>query len=329
MSRYHVYAVGNALVDMEYSVDKDTLRAVGLEKGVMTLVDAEHQNRISGHLKDHRPHKGAGGSAANTVAAVAQLGGKAFYSCRVAGDPLGGFYVEDLRRAGVETNPYDESLQGDTGKCLVFVTPDADRTMATYLGVTGDLSMDALAPDAIRDSKVLYLEGYLVSSDVGRATAIEARKIAERAGVKTALTLSDPNMVKYFKPGLLEMIGGGVDLLFANEAEALGMTDTRDLEVAMADLKTLAKEFVVTRGPLGALIWNGGDLIEAPGVKVEAVDTVGAGDMYAGAFLYGYTHHWDHAKAGELAAACAGRLVTAYGPRLDQATVQEILQEHL
>ena len=237
--------------------------------------------------------------------------------------------MEDLRRAGVDTNPHDETLAGDTGKCLVFVTPDADRTMATYLGVTGDLSTDCLVPQAIRDSQVMYMKGYLVTSEIGRATAIEARKIAEQAGVKTAFTLSDPNMVKFFKPGLLEMMGKGVDLLFANETEALGMTDTEDLNDAVAGFKNLAKEFVITRGAAGALIWNGQTLIEVPGTSVRAVDTVGAGDMYAGAFLYGYTHHWDHAKAGRLAAACAGHLVTEYGPRLDVDSVQDILKRHL
>ncbi|MGB0723690.1 MAG: PfkB family carbohydrate kinase, partial [Gammaproteobacteria bacterium] len=151
----------------------------------------------------------------------------------------------------------------------------------------------------------------------------------EDAGVKTAFTLSDPNMVKFFKDGLLEMIGGGVDLLFANEAEALGLAGGDDLNGAIEALKPLAREFVITRGPEGALIYSGGEIIEVAGVKTDAVDTVGAGDMFAGAFLYGYTHHWDYAKAGKLAATAAARLVSQYGPRMSNEQVQDVLHQCL
>ena len=151
-------------------------------------------------------------------------------------------------------------------------------------------------------------------------------EIARGAGVKTAISLSDPNMVTYFKAGLLEMIGGGVDLLFANEAEAKGMAGNSDLDGALDYLKTIAREFAITRGPKGALVWDGSRMIEIDAVRVQAVDTVGAGDMFAGAFLYGLTQGWGHERAGALASAAAGKLVTSLGPRISAAETQEILR---
>lgn len=329
MHTYHVYGVGNALVDMEYEVDTDTVAALRLDKGVMTLVDAEHQDMMTTHLVDHHTKKGAGGSAANSIVALAQLGGKAFHTCRVAGDPLGQFYLEDLSRAGVDTNPHDENQDGQTGRCLVLVTPDADRTMATFLGITGELREEDLVPHAIRGAHYVYIEGYLVTSDTARNTGVAARKIAEESGVKTAFTVSDPNLVAFFRDGLMEIMGDGVDLLFANEAEALGLAETEDFDTALEKVKGMAKTFAITRGPKGAVIWDGESLIEVAGDPVEAIDTLGAGDMFAGAFLYGLTHGWGFERAGKLAVACSARIVTEYGPRLPAEVVQEILKEHL
>jgi sugar/nucleoside kinase (ribokinase family) len=170
------------------------------------------------------------------------------------------------------------------------------------------------------------MEGYLVTEDSARAAAVEGRRIAEGAGVKTAISLSDPNMVKYFKSGLLQMIGGGVDLLFANESEAKGMADADELDTAVDFLKRIAKQFAVTRGPKGALLYDGRELMEIDPVKVDAVDTVGAGDMFAGAFLYGVTQGWDYRRAGNLAAAGAAKLVTSLGPRISAEQTQAVLR---
>ena len=217
--------------------------------------------------------------------------------------------------------------QGHTGRCVVLVTPDSDPTLCTFLGISGELSARELVEDALRDSDYFYTEGYLVTSDNARCASIEAKRIAEVAGVKTAISLSDPNMVKFFKPGLLDMIGSGVNLLFANEDEAKGMAGVDDLNSVVDYLKTLSREFVITRGPQGALIWDGKTLIDIDPVKVEAVDTVGAGDMFAGAFLYGLTQGWEHRRAGDLAAAAAAKLVTSLGPRIPAAETQAILRE--
>lgn len=326
MSAYDVYALGNALVDMEYEVSPEDLEHLRIDKGVMTLVDEAHQLRIMDHLREHHHHRGSGGSAANSVIALSQLGGRGYYACKVADDELGHFYMKDLRDGGVETIDSSFLEQGDTGRCVVLVTPDSDRTMCTYLGISGNLSVHEVEVRSLHAAKWFYTEGYLVTSDTARVAAIEARQAAEHGGVRTALSLSDPNMVRFFKNGLLEIIGNGVDLIFANEEEAKGMADTERLDDAVAYLKTISKEFAITRGPEGALVWDGKALIDIDPVKVEAVDTVGAGDMFAGAFLFGLTQGWSHKRSGELAAAASAKLVTNLGPRLRAQDTQAILK---
>jgi sugar/nucleoside kinase (ribokinase family) len=327
MARYQVYGIGNALVDMEYEVDAADLGILGIDKGVMTLVDETQQAAIMSHLKHHRHQRGSGGSAANSVIALSQFGGKGFYSCKVADDELGHFYMEDLIRGGVDTNNHTRKDEGHTGRCVVLVTPDSDRTMCTFLGVSGALSASELVEDALRDSEWFYTEGYLVTSDAAREASIAAKAIADEAGVKTAISLSDPNMVKFFKAGLLDMIGSGVDLLFANEFEAMGMAGSDDLDIAVDYLKTISRTFAITRGPEGALLWDGERLLEVAPVKVKAVDTVGAGDMFAGAFLFGLSQGWDFARSGDLASAAAAKLVTSIGPRISAEETRAILKD--
>jgi sugar/nucleoside kinase (ribokinase family) len=326
MRKYDVYGIGNALVDMEYEVQVADLEKLRVDKGVMTLVDEAHQIEIMQHLAEHHHQKGSGGSAANTMIALSQLGGRAFYSCKVANDALGSFYLDDLVANGVETNRHGNKDHGHTGRCVVLVTPDTDRTMVTHLGISSRFSGKELVAEAIQESAYYYMEGYLVTEDRARAAAIEGRRVAEAAGVKTAISLSDPNMVKHFKSGLLQMIGDGVDLVFANEAEAMGMADADELAAAVDFLKRIARQFAVTRGPKGALVYDGRELIEIAPVKVDAVDTVGAGDMFAGAFLYGVTQGWDYKRAGDLAAAGAAKLVTSLGPRISAQETQAVLR---
>lgn len=325
MPKFDIYAMGNALVDMEYEVKETDLGTLGIDKGVMTLVDEVQQIDIMRHLNSHKPNKASGGSAANSIIALAQLGGKGFYSCKVADDELGNFYMNDLIAGGVDTNHHHKRETGHTGRCLVLVTPDSDRTMLTHLGISGALSQREMVEDALRESTYFYTEGYLVTSEPARKASIEAKRIADEAGVKSAISLSDPNMVTYFRDGLLEMIDGGMDLIFANESEALGLADADDLNDAVAYLKTIAKEFVITRGPNGALIFGNDELIEIDAVPVKPVDTNGAGDMFAGAFLYGLTQGWSHAEAGRLAANASSRLITQLGPRLKAEETREVL----
>lgn len=328
MKQYHVYGLGNALVDLEYKVDERTLRDLGIDKGVMTLVDEAHQARVIAKLGGGESNRGSGGSAANTVIAVSQLGGKAFYSCKVANDDMGHFYVDDLIRGGVTTNIHPAlNAAGATGKCLVFVTPDADRTMNTFLGVSAEFSRREVDPSAVEESEYVYIEGYLVTGEATRDAAIHACELARQKNTLIAFTLSDPNMPRFFREGILQIIGKGVDLLFANEDEAFVLADSRDMNAAVACLKTLAREFVITRGPQGALIYDGRNLIEIAPMKTKAVDTTGAGDMFAGAYLYGITHGMNRQRAGDLAALAAARLVAEPGPRLRAEQTRAILQE--
>ncbi len=325
--KYNVYGLGNALVDMEFEVTDELLKELTIDKGVMTLVDQEQQKSILTKLPE--PCKrSSGGSAANSVVALSQLGGKGFYSCKVANDSTGAFYLEDLINCGLDTNlTQDNRPEGVSGKCLVLVTPDAERTMNTFLGITSDLTWAEINEEALKNSDYLYAEGYLVTSDVARESVIKAKQVAEQAGVKTALSLSDPNMVEFFRTGLLEMIGSGVDLLFANETEATKMAQSDTVDDAIEYLKTIAKTFAVTRGKQGSIIFDGENLIEIESFPVTPIDTVGAGDMYAGCLLYGITNGLEWAKAGKLASLASSKLVTSFGARLSTSDLQSIYQK--
>lgn len=324
--KYNLYGIGNALVDMEFEVKDDFFKEHHIDKGHMTLVDEDRQNKLLRSLGEIPLKQQCGGSAANTVIANAQFGGKSFYSCKVASDPIGNFYFQDLQDNGVVSNlQFQIRESGTTGKCLVMVTPDAERTMNTFLGITSTMSTNEVHETSLADSDYLYIEGYLVASPTGKAAAIHARELAEKHGIKTSLTFSDVNMVKFFKDGLLEIIGlKGLDLLFCNSSEALAFTETSDMMIARERLKKIAKTFVITMGENGAIIFDGDTFIDIEPFKVKAVDTNGAGDMYAGAFLYGITHGHTYASAGKLASMAASKIVSQFGPRLKWHEAQEI-----
>ena len=316
MKKYHVYALGNALVDMEFEVDDQFLIDNGVEKGVMTLVEEDRQHELMCQLDAFDGNKASGGSAANTVIAAAAFGGNSFYSCRVSNDELGDFYMRDLHAAGVDSNLNSEHPEGITGKCLVMVTADAERTMNSFLGISATLDSNDLDEDAIKNSDYLYMEGYLVSSPSGKQATLDARTIAKQAGVKIALTFSDPAMVQFFHQGLEEMVGDGVDLLFCNEDEAMAYTQQKTLESAIEALKPIAKTFAVTLGSQGALLFDGEKEIKIEPNTVKAIDSNGAGDMFAGAFLYAITHGKSYEDAGKLASLASAKVVSQFGPRL-------------
>ncbi|MCO7222684.1 adenosine kinase [Pleionea sp. CnH1-48] len=326
MAKYQIYGIGNALVDVEIEVTPEELTRLEIEKGVMTLVEEERHDELMSALTGAQHKRACGGSAANTVIGAAKFGAQSFYSCKVAADETGDFYAADLANEGVTTNLTEmEREEGKTGKCLVMVTPDADRTMNTFLGITGELSAAQVDEAALADSEWLYIEGYLVSSPSAREAAIQTKAIAEKHQVKTALSLSDPNMVKFFGDGLKDMIGSGVDFLFSNEDEALMYTGAETVDAAAEALKSVAKGFAITLGAEGALIWDGSELHSIEPHKVEPVDSNGAGDLFAGAFLYGITHGHSHKNAGRLASFASATLVTEFGPRLSAAGLEKVL----
>ncbi len=327
MKKYDVYALGNALVDIEYHVDDHQLESMNIDKGVMTLIDEHQHEHLVNYLGDLHEKMACGGSAANSLIAIAQMGGRGFFSCRVATDMTGQFFIEDLKNSGIETNSHNKlDDAGSSGKCLVFVTPDADRTMNTFLGVSADLDKTIVSEEAIKQSEYVYLEGYLVTGDKSREAVLLAKDYAKKHHVQTALTLSDPTMMVYFREGMMEMIGEGVDLLFANEEEAFELSGNKDITQTVNALKQYAKTFAITRGKEGAVVFDGQQLHHIEPHVVHAIDTLGAGDMFAGAFLYGLTHAMDYREAGQLASLASSQIVTQFGPRLQTAQTLDLLQ---
>jgi sugar/nucleoside kinase (ribokinase family) len=327
---YDVYGLGNAVVDYEIEVSDQFFAENDVEKGLMTLVEEDRQKTLLSVVKNNIKKRQSGGSAANSVISLAQFGGKAYYSCKVANDEDGRLYLSGLADEGVDSNLTLPNLQnGTTGKCLVMVSPDAERTMNTFLGMTSDFSVSELDPEAIKKSAFIFIEGYLVSSDTGRSAMKEAKKIAKEHGVKVSLSFSDPAMVKYFRDQMIEVVGDGVDLLFCNEEEAMLFTGTESLLEARESLKNVAKQFVITMGKNGASIFDGDTFIDIESYPVTAVDSTGAGDMFCGAFLYGVTHGHTLASSGKLASKASSVVVSNFGPRLETAQIQEIRKQVL
>ena len=317
MSHYDLYAIGNALVDSEYEVSDALLQKMGISKRHMTLIDTPRRAELLNHVSHLQPRQTGGGSAGNTVVALAQLGGKAFYSCKVAHDNLGDFYVKDLQAQGVDTNlTHTRASEGQTGSCMVLVTPDAERSMCTFLGVSAELDDAALHAQDIAKSKIYYMEGYLAASPTGLNAALKGRQIAREAGVTLALTLSDVSMIQFCKAGLDAMLGDGVDYLFCNQEEAQVWCGTEDLETVRSALKKLAKTVCLTRGPEGSEVLTADQSWHVPAEKVKAIDTNGAGDMFAGAFLYAITRGYAPNLAAALGNQAAATVVSQHGNRL-------------
>ncbi len=321
MKKYHVCGLGNALVDTEIEVTEKNLNELNIEKGLMTLVDEERQHFLQASLSDHlvMSKRACGGSAANTVISLSQFGGKSFLSCKVANDDNGQFYMQDLLDNGVDHNAHAQISEGITGKCLVMITDDADRTMNTFLGISSELSSADIDAEAISNSEYLYIEGYLVTGESSLHAIHEACDIARQAGTKIALSLSDPGIVEHFHDSLKSIVGNGVDLLFCNEQEALSWCQTDDLDQALEHLQDSAAQFAVTLGSNGSVVFDGNDYLRAAAQPVTAIDTNGAGDMFAGAYLYGLTHGYSCLSAAVFANRAASAVVGQYGPRLHSA----------
>lgn len=319
---FNVYGIGNALVDIQYRVTPAFLVRSGIEKGVMTLIGEDRHHELLEQLGDDVMKRSSGGSAANTMIAAANLGGKAYYACKVAKDAYGDFYLRDLEAAGVASNRFQG--EGTTGKCLVMITDDADRTMNTYLGITGTFGPEQLEPEVIQESDYLYIEGYLVTSDSGFDAALAAQAEAHAGGTRVSLSLSDPSIVAAFGDRMRALVNGGVDLLFCNEDEARAFTDLRETRDARAALESMVGAYAVTCGADGAFVWDGGERFHSPAFIVGAVDTNGAGDTFAGAFLFGVTNGLDAVQSAKLANYASMRVVAQYGPRLEESLEDEI-----
>lgn len=328
MSRkYNVYGVGNALVDVQYQVDEAYIARMDVGMGTMTLVDEARQRALIENVEGEALERASGGSAANTMIGVANFGGTAYYGCKVGNDEPGDFYLNDLTEAGVGSNPNNRA-DGVTGQCVVLIGPDGERSLNTFLGITGEFGPDEVEPGVVSDSDVVYIEGYLLSSDSGFEASLKAQELAKERGAKVAVTLSDVFIVNAFKERVEEILRNGVDLLFGNEAEAMAYTDRSDVSGACLVIGKVVGDFAITLGGDGALVTDSGNVKTVDGFPVEVVDTNGAGDGFAGAFLYGITNGYSATEAGRLGCYAGAQVVSKFGPRLEgdlSSRVGEIL----
>ena len=313
--KYDVTAVGNAIVDMLCQIDYPFMEANGLEKGMMTLVDMERSKELFDAMGTITQQ--SGGSAANTMAGIASFGGKCAYIGKVSDDEAGKVFRHDMIAQGIDfdTAPGDDTLP-PTAKCMIFVTPDADRTMATYLGVSTELAPDDLDANKIRNAQVTYLEGYLFDKELAKEAFNAAAMIAHMAGNQVALTLSDPFCVNRHRDDFLKLVDGHVDILFANEHELMALYQTDDFDAAMEQVGKTVSVCAVTQGAKGATIIAEGKKYTVAAQKVEKlVDTTGAGDLFAAGFLYGYTRGMAPDECGRLGAVAAAEVISHVGAR--------------
>jgi sugar/nucleoside kinase (ribokinase family) len=321
--RFDVTAIGNAIVDVIALAEDSLLAEHNLPKGAMNLIDAamaEKLYAIMGPAKE-----ASGGSAGNTIAGIAALGGKTAYIGKVAADQLGEVFTHDIRAVGVtyETRPLVGGLP--TARSLIFVTPDAQRTMQTFLGATTQLGPEDINMDYITSSRVVYLEGYLWDQPRAKKAMRSAAITAQKAGVKVSLTLSDAFCVARFRDEFLDLAEKHVDILFANESEILSLYQTDNFDAALQQVRAHCEIAALTRSEKGSVIVNGNEVHIIDAIKgVKAVDTTGAGDAYAAGFLYAYTQGRDLATCGRLGGALAAKVISHYGPRSEVADIKKI-----
>ena len=336
---YDVMAIGNALVDHEYVLSDAALEETELTKGNMTLADIKEQQQLLAYFKlaEIEPSKQAGGgSAANTMFTFASLGGKPFYACRVGDDDQGAFYLRDLHEAGVATSDKSIHAGGVTGSCVVAVTEDGERTMQTYLGTSSEIAADNVDFDALTQAYWLYIEGYLAMSESIQPAMTQLRQQAGIHNAKIAVSFADPAVVKFAKDGLLNMLGNKVAVIFCNSEEAKLFTDKKQVKAAARALLEYCQIAVVTDGANGAVIAHQPTdeaEVEVYDVATPAVanviDTNGAGDNYAGAFLYALSQQYSLPECGRLASEISAQVIQQFGPRLASQDYRDIAQRVL
>ena len=326
-TKYDVVGIGNAIVDVLSHAEDSFLAEHELNKGAMTLVDGARAEALYGSMGPAQ--EASGGSAANTLAGLAALGGAGAFLGKVRNDQLGGIFSHDLRAIGVDYNTTPSDHGDPTARCLIFVTPDAQRTMATYLGASVAFGPDDLDLETVRAGKVLYLEGYLWDSEAAKEAFEIAASTAREAGRKVALSLSDPFCVDRHRKSFRDLVDGHVDLLFANEAEIASLYEVDSFEEALTQARDRVEVAALTRSEKGSVILSehGAQHVEAVTVG-KLTDTTGAGDLYAAGFLYGYTQGRSLADCGRLGAIAAGEVVSHMGPRPDR-DLKALVAEHM
>ncbi len=322
---YDVYGVGNSLVDIQAHVSDEFLQMLGYPKGGMTLVDEATQLQVLEQLNGESISRCAGGSAANTIMGIADFGGRAAYAGKTGQDEIGEFFLQDMRRFGVriEVPP----VQGLSGTCVILITDDAQRTMLTNLGVSSQLGPEDIEEAEIARSKYVYIEGYLFTGESTRAAALKAIELAKKNDVKVAFTVSDPFLIDLYRDEFWRLIEGPVDLLFCNLDEARSLTRKSDPIDCAQEIHHHTENVAMTLGADGSLLMHEKKAIPIEGVPTQAIDTTGAGDMYAAGVLYGVTNGMSWHQAGHLASHAASRVVSQLGARLaNPLTPAEIRQ---
>lgn len=328
MSRYDLVGIGNALVDVLVSIQDDFLDAQELPKGSMNLVGSAQSDAIYDKLP--AGVEVSGGSCGNTMAGFSALGGTGAYIGKVRDDGLGKIFVHDMKSMGVDCPVAPTNDGPSTGRCLVMVSPDAQRTMATYLGAAVDLGPDDIDAETIQDSKVLYMEGYLFDPEAAKQAFIKAADLAHAAGRKVSLSLSDPFCVDRHREAFLALVEQHIDILFANEDEVMSLYQVDDFDAALQHVRGHCEIACLTRSAKGSVVLSGDDvhIIDSDPIGDQLTDTTGAGDQYAAGFLYGYTQGFDLPTSGKMASIAAAEVVCHYGAR-PEVNVRDLIREKL
>jgi sugar/nucleoside kinase (ribokinase family) len=313
LTTFDVVGIGNALVDVLSHETDAFIEAHDLVKGSMTLIDTARADQLYAAMGPGI--EASGGSAANTISGIASFGGRAAYIGRVFDDQLGTVFAHDLRATGVTFRSAPATEGPPTGRCLIVVTPDAQRTMNTYLGSSEFFGPEHVDSDLIADAQVTFLEGYLFDRPEAKEAYWKASRVAHDAGRRVALTLSDTFCVERHRDAWRDLVAEQVDILFANEHEALALYEVDTFEEALAAARADVEVAAITRGPAGSVVARGDDLVEVEAHPVEVVDTTGAGDLYAAGFLFGFTHDRTLAECGQLGSIAASAVLGHLGPR--------------
>jgi sugar/nucleoside kinase (ribokinase family) len=318
MKDIYIYGVGNALVDSEYKISDDELKQLNLTKGCMELNDIQNHNRINNQLKKkHGVVKMMpGGSVANSLYALAQFGENVSFTGRVSKDNVGATFEESLKFVGMHS-AIKQVESGTTGECIVLITPDYERTMYTYLGVSSDLSKEDISKDVILKSEYILIEGYLVTSENTNTVAKYCLDIAHEHNIKKVITLSDPNVVKFFKDNMLELINKNFDIIFCNQQEAYNISSSDDINDSIKFLSDFSNEIVITSGDKGAYVYYDGKITHVKTENVTPVDLTGAGDMFLAAYLLSKRNNKSITESIKFANKCAGRIIQKYGAKFD------------
>ena len=326
-SSIDVLGIGNAIVDVLTKADDSLLQRLTFNKGSMTIIDENKAKELYEIISNKV--QSSGGSVANSLACIAQLGGKTAFIGRVKDDKLGEIFTQEILRTGTIFKTPPSSFGSSTAQCLIFVTPDAQRTMCTYLGASVLLEPKDIDLSTVREAKILYLEGYLWDNPAAKNAFLKAAEIAKNSGKKVALSLSDSFCVSRHRESFLTLVEDYIDILFANEAEIISLYKTSNLDLAIEKLKKKCKLSAITIGKNGSIIvTNGKEIKIEPYILGKAIDTTGAGDLYAGGFLKGLSDGMSPLASARIGSICAGHIVTQLGSR-SNTDLLNLVNSHL